>query len=40
MAIAFVHQYLRDAGGADGKPGADATAQGSAPQRPIATLGD
>jgi len=30
MAIAFVHQYLRDAGTADGKPLAEAAAPGSA----------
>jgi thioredoxin reductase (NADPH) len=30
MAIAFVHQYLRDAAAPDGKPAAEAAVQGSA----------
>ena len=40
MAIAFVHQYLRDAGGPDGKPRAEPAAEGSVRQRPVAALGD
>ena len=40
MAIAFVHQFLRDAGGEEAKPPAEATAQRSAAQRQVAAGGE
>jgi thioredoxin reductase (NADPH) len=40
MAIAFVHQFLRDASAKEAKRPAEATAQRSAGQRPVAPGGD
>jgi thioredoxin reductase (NADPH) len=40
MAIAFVHQFLRDAGANAAKRPAEATAQRSAAQRPVAAAGE
>ena len=40
MAIAFVHQFLSDAGANEAKRPAEATAQRSAAQRPVAAAGE
>jgi thioredoxin reductase (NADPH) len=40
MAIAFVHQFLRDAGAADAGPRGEAAAQRATGQRPVTPVGD